>query len=77
MKTMNLMNLILGGNPVCRLTTVVGMVAVISQILEQYKHGEISEYGLITAICATAFVRLTDEEWVKTLGSKIGVRNRE
>jgi hypothetical protein len=73
----NLTSLILGINPTSRLTTVIGMMAVIAQILEQYKHGEISEYGLITAVCATAFVRLTDEGWVKAFGDRIGARTRE
>lgn len=72
-----LTKLLLGSNPVSRLTTVAGLVAISAQLLEQYSHGEMSSYQLVGAICAMVFARLTDESWVKNTADKIGARTRE
>jgi hypothetical protein len=72
----NFADLLLGGNPVSRLTTIAGLVAITAQILEQYSHGEMSSYQLVTALAAMAFARLTDESWIKNVGDRIGARKR-
>jgi hypothetical protein len=72
-----LTKLLLGSNPVSRLTTIAGLVAISAQILEQYSHGEMSSYQLVAALAAMALARLTDEDWVKNTADRIGVRTRE
>ena len=72
-----LTKLLLGTNPVSRLTTIAGLAAISAQILEQYSYGKMSSYQLVGAIAAMAFARLTDESWVKNTGDRIGARTRE
>jgi hypothetical protein len=72
-----MMNLLLGRNPISRITTIAGVVAVAAQTFEQYSDREISVYGLVSALAAIIFARLTDEEWVKNTANRINGGNRE
>jgi hypothetical protein len=76
-KVEKLTKLLLGTNPVSRLTTIAGLAAISAQILEQYSHGKMSSYQLVAALAAMAFARLTDESWVKNTADRIGARTRE
>jgi hypothetical protein len=67
-----MIDLLLGGNPISKATTIFGFIALTAGYAEQYSRGEISVYALVVYLAGMVFARLTDESWVKNISGQVG-----